>query len=232
MEVIILAGGFGTRLNSVISNLPKPMAPINNIPFLTYLFKWLEGNSIKKVILSVGYLKNNIIDYYNNKYNDIEIIYSIEDSPLGTGGALKKAMNLLENKFFYLINGDTFFEINLLNLYHFHIENNFTISICLKFMKEPDRYSTVDIDTNNNIINFVKDKHKSNSYINGGVYLLNKEITTLFPDKSFFSFENDFLSINTKMLNIGGYVSENYFIDIGIPEDYRRSIYELKNLRQ
>ncbi|MFX0195930.1 MAG: sugar phosphate nucleotidyltransferase, partial [Candidatus Hodarchaeota archaeon] len=108
-ETIILAGGSGTRLQKVVQDVPKPMADINGSPFLEYLLCYLNKQEIKKVILSVGYKYRVIQDYFGTEYKDLVLEYSIEKEPLGTGGGIKKALNLVKSDDVYIINGDTFF---------------------------------------------------------------------------------------------------------------------------
>ena len=119
-SAIILAGGFGTRLKKVVSDVPKPMAKINKEPFLSLLIKYLKKQNIKKVILSVGYKKERIINFYKNNFEGVEILYSIEETPLKTGGAIKKALNYVKEKEVFVLNGDTFFDIDLNDMKNFH----------------------------------------------------------------------------------------------------------------
>jgi D-glycero-alpha-D-manno-heptose 1-phosphate guanylyltransferase len=219
MEAIVLAGGFGTRLQKVVSNVPKPMALINNKPFLYYLLKLLQKNNIDKVILSVGYKWEIIKDYFGEKFEDIELVYSIENEPLGTGGAIKKAIDYLENDQSYVLNGDTFFNISLNELKLFE---NSKIILALKRMQNFDRYGNVKIDKYGNIIAFEEKKYTKNGNINGGIYLLKKDVFDVFDLPKTFSFE-EFLETNYKKLNAKGKIFDDYFIDIGIPEDYEKA---------
>ena len=112
MEVIILAGGFGTRLQSVVSDVPKVMAPINNKPFLEYIFDDLSKYDVSRVILAVGYKKEIVKKYFGNKYKNIKIAYSEENEPLGTGGAIKHALSLVNDEEVIIMNGDIYTKIN------------------------------------------------------------------------------------------------------------------------
>jgi len=219
MEAIVLAGGFGTRLQKVVNNVPKPMAPINDKPFLFYLLKFLQKNSIDRVILSVGYKWEIIKEYFGEKFDNIDLIYSIENEPLGTGGAIKKALNYLENDQSYVLNGDTFFNISLNEL---RLNKNSKIILALKKMQNFDRYGNVKIDKNENIIAFEEKKFTENGNINGGIYFLRKNIFDEFDLPESFSFEK-FLEDNYKKLNAKGTVFDDYFIDIGIPTDYEKA---------
>jgi len=120
-EAIILAGGLGTRLKGVISDIPKPMAPVANQPFLKYLLDYLKKQGIKKVILSVGYKYEIIQNFFGNNYSDLELIYSIENTPLGTGGGIRLAINHLTSDKTFIVNGDTFYDVNLPQMEEFFI---------------------------------------------------------------------------------------------------------------
>lgn len=230
MEAIVLAGGLGTRLQSVITDMPKPMAPIGDYSFLFYILKWLEKNEITRVILSVGYKWESIQKEFGENFNSMDLVYSIEDSPLGTGGAIALAMKkLLENQFF-IINGDTYFDIRLNDFFIFHESGGFDFSIGLKPMKNFERYGTVELDENKKIIRFKEKLPKKEGLINGGVYWANQSISKYFPTTEKFSFENDFIEKMQEQLSFGGLIKDDYFIDIGIPEDYSRAQLELPKM--
>ncbi len=226
MEAIILAGGLGTRLKDVISDVPKPMAPVMGKPFLQYLLDHLHKQEVSRVILSVGFKHQVIEDYFKTKYKDISILYSVENEPLGTGGGIKKALKKTIEQHVFILNGDTYFNVNLKQLCDKHLRLNSDITLSLKPMKDFDRYGSV-VALENRIIGFEEKKYLAKGNINGGVYMFN---TTLFdrfelPDR--FSFENDFLAKYLDKLNINAFLSNAYFIDIGVPEDYRRAQKEL-----
>lgn len=231
MEAIILAGGFGTRLQSVVKDVPKPMADINGKPFLEYLLEYLLAFDISSVIISVGYKQDIIKDYFKESYKGIKIKYSCEDEPLGTGGGIKKALSLSDDKEenILVLNGDTFFKVDLNELKTSH--NNLTsdISLSLKEMESIDRYGTVKV--NNNIVtSFEEKKFYKKAYINCGVYVIKKNIFDNIQSSNKFSFE-EFLEKNLNCITIGSQISNNsYFIDIGIPEDYEKAKYDFKEL--
>jgi len=225
LEAIILAGGLGTRLRSVISDLPKPMAPIGDKPFLEYILKYLEKNGVKKIILSVGYKWEIIKEYFGSSFNGIELIYSVEDEPLGTGGAIKKAISQVVGEQVYIINGDTFFDVNLKSL---TLKDSSKLMLSLKHMKKFDRYGCVESDENNLVTEFTEKSYREVGNINGGIYLVSKDIFYGFNLDSIFSFE-EFMQNNFKKIKISSIVFENYFIDIGIPQDYEKAQNEIKN---
>lgn len=230
-EAIILAGGLGTRLQSVVKDIPKPMADINKKPFLEYLFNYLNYFKIEKVILAVGYKKDIIKEYFGNKYKDIAIVYSEEKELLGTGGAIKQATKFCEEQEILILNGDTFFDIDLNKFYNLHINKHSKLSLALKHMKNFDRYGAIEIDENNKIIAFLEKTYKQDGFINGGIYLLNKDffISLNFPER--FSFEKDFMEKYYKVFDFYGWLFNNYFIDIGIPEDYEKAKRDFENFK-
>jgi D-glycero-alpha-D-manno-heptose 1-phosphate guanylyltransferase len=219
-EAIVLAGGLGTRLRSEIGEFPKPLAPINGEPFLTHVFKYLQKNGINKVVLSVGYKWELIEEKYGNQWKDISIKYAVENERLGTGGAIKLAMKDVDSEDFYVLNGDTLFDVNLLTLETFHFKNKVQCSLALKELKNVDRYGCVDVE-GDKIAAFQEKEFRTETIINGGVYCLNKSILNEFPNRDVFSFESDYLEKNTLTKSIYGCVFNAYFIDIGIPEDYK-----------
>ncbi len=225
MEAIVLAGGLGARLRSVVSDLPKPMAPIGDKPFLEYILKYLQKNGITRVILSVGYKWETIKEYFGYKWENIELVYSVEDEPLGTGGAIKKAMKQLKTGHVYIINGDTFFDVDLKSLV---LEDNSKLILSLKHMINFDRYGCVESDDNNLVKAFTEKGYRESGNINGGIYLASKNIFDNFDLDEKFSFE-EFMQVNFEELKISVKVFEKYFIDIGIPEDYQKAQSEIKN---
>lgn len=216
MEAIVLAGGFGTRLKEVVSDVPKPMAPVNGKPFLEYLIKDLGEKGIRHIILAVGYKKKIIKEYFKNRYESIEITYSEELTPLGTGGPIKKALKLAKEEDVFIVNGDTFFDIDLKRMKEFHTENKSILTVTVKEMENFDRYGSLIIK-GNKIIEFEEKKKKAKGKINGGIYLIKKDLLNRV-EKENFSFEKEVLE--DKKIEKYSYESEGYFIDIGIPEDY------------
>ncbi|EKO8559290.1 D-glycero-D-manno-heptose 1-phosphate guanosyltransferase [Campylobacter jejuni] len=214
MQAIILCGGLGTRLKSVIKDIPKPMAPINDKPFLEFIFEHLKKQGIKEVILAVSYKYEVIQEYFKDEFLSIKIKYSIEKEPLGTGGAIKEALKFIKNEA-YVLNGDTFFGIDLSKLKL----NGSKICLALKQMNDFDRYGTVNVDEQCLVISFEEKVFKKQGLINGGIYLLKKDIFDKFDLEKKFSFE-EFLQENYIKLKARAEIFDDYFIDIGVPEDY------------
>lgn len=230
MEAIILAGGFGTRLQSVVKDVPKPMADINGKPFLEYLLQYLYQYNIKSVVFCVGYKQEIIKNHFHNSYKDINIQYSSEDEPLGTGGAIKKALNLVspDSEQVLVINGDTFFQVDLTKLQKSSIDLDADITLSLKEMRESDRYGCVKVESSI-VKKFEEKKYYKKALINCGVYVIKKNIFDKVIDNK-FSFE-EFLQDNLKTFKICSYISnDSYFIDIGIPSDYERAKVDFHSL--
>ena len=225
LEAIVLAGGLGTRLRSVVSDLPKPMAPINGKPFLEYILNYLKKNEVTRVVLSVGYKWETIKEYFGNSFENIELIYSVEDEPLGTGGAIKKALTVCDKNNIFIINGDTFFDVNLQNL---ELKDFCKIQLSLKPMNNFDRYGCVETNIEGFVTTFTEKGFREYGNINGGIYLIAKNIFDEFDLGEKFSFE-EFMQNNFKQLNISTKVFDNYFIDIGIPEDYQKAQIDLRS---
>lgn len=220
-QAIILAGGKGTRLQSVVQELPKPMAPIGSYPFLYYQLLYLKQQGIQHAILSVGYKKEHIIDYFGHDFQGMKITYVIENTPLGTGGAIFKSLLEVKGDVF-IFNGDTFFPIDLQSFYSFHQSKKSDLSIALKKIHQSDRYGTV-VMQEDRIIGFEEKKYMDVGLINGGIYCCNASILASFNMPEAFSFEIDFLQKQVHSLLISGKAFDHYFIDIGIPEDYRQA---------
>lgn len=230
-EAIILAGGLGTRLSHLLPDLPKCMAPVNNKPFLEYLLNYLSKQNIKKIILSVGYRYEPIINYFGHSFKNLSIKYAIEPEPLGTGGAIAYAARYTENQNFFILNGDTIFPANLEKLELAHFNKNADISILIKRLDNTSRFGTVIINKNYKITGF-KEKQNINlkGYINGGIYIINKNILNNKNLNKKFSFEKDLLEKYYIDNNFYALNSDAYFIDIGVPEDYHKAEKEFPNL--
>lgn len=227
-ECVILAGGVGVRLQSILKEVPKSMAIIAEKPFLFYLLKNLEKNNFTHVVLSLGYKSDTIISWIRSQNFSFDLSYVIEDKPLGTGGAIKLAIDKIKSNRFFVINGDTYFDVDFKEIIYFHKEKNAEISIALKYMTDFSRYGTVQLDTNERVVSFKEKQPMEKGLINGGLYLINKEIFRVLSSEEEFSFEKDILEKHYKDNNFYGLVQDAYFIDIGIPEDYEKADSDFK----
>jgi len=229
-QAIILAGGLGTRLRSVVSDVPKCMAPVAGKPFLHYVIAHLQNNGIQSFIFSVGYKSESIINFIKNDCSGISYQFSVEEEPLGTGGAVKFSLEKTTERNILLCNGDTLFKANINELNNFHLLHNSDCTLCLKPMNNFDRYGVVELDNDDLIVSFKEKQFYKKGLINGGVYALNKEsfLNKNLPEN--FSFEKDYLEKFVGEEKMFGLIQDAYFIDIGIPEDYERAQKELKPL--
>lgn len=229
-EAIILAGGFGTRLQSVVNDVPKPMAPVNDQPFLNYQLRYLKHFGVRKIILSVGHLHEKIVSYYRDNFEGLAIFYSIEKEPMGTGGGIRMAIEQCQTKSALVLNGDSFFNINLNAFYNQHHSYKADCSLALRKVENAARYGTIKTSGYGVISSFrEKSGEEKPGLINAGVYLLNKEIYLNKTEAGKnFSIEKDFFEKKLNELNILGFEHEGYFIDIGIPEDYTKAQHDFK----
>lgn len=218
--ILILAGGFGTRLKSVLPDLPKPLADVNGKPFLWWLLCHLESEGAQDVYLSVGYMHEHIQDFFGQKFNQINLHYIIETEPLGTGGAILNACQQIPEEEILVLNGDT---LALANLKKFIIfASAYQSKLFMAVTKVPDasRYGTIIKNEHNQIIGFAEKGKAGTGLINAGIYLVDKNLFNSFELPHKFSFEVDVLIKYLTQLNLIAYDQVTDFIDIGIPEDY------------
>ncbi|OFW80876.1 MAG: hypothetical protein A2887_02535 [Alphaproteobacteria bacterium RIFCSPLOWO2_01_FULL_40_26] len=228
MQAIILAGGFGTRLQAVVKDVPKSLADISGRPFLAYLLQNLRNHGVKKVVISVGYLQEKIIGYFGDSYLGMEVVYAREDKPLGTGGAIVNSLKFIDqNKPVLVLNGDSFLKVDYSKLF----SRCGNLVMVLRKMDDCSRYGRVIFDENSLIKNFEeKSSEKNPGFINAGIYLLNPKIFQKFSLQEQFSFESDFLAKHLLEVEPQAFIADGYFIDIGVPEDYTKAKKELPSL--
>lgn len=215
MEAIILAGGFGTRLSHVVSDVPKPMAPVCGRPFLRFILDDLQKKGVETVVLAVGYKREVIQNFFGNTYRGMKLIYSAEDTPLYTGGAIKKALTMCREERVFVINGDTYFDVDLQEM----AKSDAPLVVAVKKLRNFDRYGTVSISESGCITGFHEKQPCTEGYINGGIYYLSRDLLEKQKAEA-FSFEKEVLEKVYQELTVAAYPSDGYFIDIGIPEDY------------
>jgi D-glycero-alpha-D-manno-heptose 1-phosphate guanylyltransferase len=225
-EMLILAGGFGTRLKSLVSDVPKPMAPVAKRPFLAYLLDYWMDQGIQRFVLSTGHLARVVESYFGKTYRNASITYVREQSPLGTGGALRLALDSVPwaNDTALMANGDTWFPVSLKQLCADAQQQNAPITLALKRLEKNDRYGGVALSADGKIKSFGV-KSEGFSHINAGCYLFNvdemKKALAGMPEA--FSLENDFLVPFAARGLVGSSIQELPFLDIGIPEDYQKA---------
>ena len=221
MEVIILAGGLGTRLSPLVPEVPKCLAPVSGRPFLSWLLDWLQQYPVTHIVFSVGHLREQVIRFVESEPRNFAYHFAEEESPLGTGGGIRLALSYCLEDEVFVINGDTFFPVDLTA-----IPTAAPVTVALKRMKRFSRYGAVQLE-GNGITAFHEKTYCEEGLVNGGVYALDRRLLDLqsFPEK--FSFEKDFLEPEAANNHVNGCISGAYFIDIGIPEDYSRAQREI-----
>jgi D-glycero-alpha-D-manno-heptose 1-phosphate guanylyltransferase len=228
-ECIILAGGLGTRLQSAVPDKPKCLADIAGKPFLYYLAQYLKPYHFQHIILAVGHKREMIMDYVENNPDvfPCHVSFSIEEEPLGTGGAIAQAMQFVQTEDVFVLNGDTFFDVDLDAMLAFQRNKMADCTLALKPMLHASRYGLVETDEHDLITTFHEKKENASGLINGGVYCLFKKAFQSIPFPTRFSFETAYLENHLHEREMAGFIQPNYFLDIGIPEDYEKAQTEI-----
>ena len=234
MEAMILAGGLGTRLASRLEGVPKAMAPIAGRPFLEILLLQLHRAGCTRVILSVGYLRQAIHDHFGAAFQGMRLDYSIENSPLGTGGAIRLALAQAAEPSVLVLNGDTFLDADYAAMLRFHAQENATATMAVVHRPDIARYGGVVIEQNHVVAYEEKRRAESgqprSGWINAGAYVLSKDLEWPSGLGEKFSIEKDFFVLEAARLRPAAYEVNGYFLDIGIPEDFDRAQSELAAL--
>lgn len=222
MKAIILAGGLGTRLRSTVPDLPKPLAPIQQRPFLSHLLDYWIMQEIESFVLSVGYKYELIKQVFGEYYKNCPITYAVEQEPLGTGGGVLLALQQLSNEEIVLVtNGDTFFKIDFAKYYDFYRTSQADICIALHHSTNTQRYAGIGLDNEHKITSF---QQAHSSLVNGGIYLFKpKLLLSHYPLNVPLSLEQDILPHLIDTSHVTGYIEPALFIDIGVPEDYHKA---------
>ncbi|MBI2028443.1 MAG: nucleotidyltransferase family protein [Candidatus Levybacteria bacterium] len=223
IDVVILAGGFGTRLQPRVRGKPKVLAEVRGHPFLEYLLSQLNNANFKKVILCTGYLSNQVEKAFGGKYKNLHLIYSPEQIPLGTAGSLKNALPLLNSETVLVMNGDSFCEADFKKFWQFHLSKNSKVSLVLSPVSDTSRFGKVKLGIDDSIIGFQEKKAGSGGgFVNAGIYFINKTFISEIPVGKEISLEKDVFP-NWIGKGFYGFRSNNNFIDIGTPESYARA---------
>lgn len=226
LTALILAGGFGTRLQSIVKDVPKPMADVRGEPFLAHLIRYYQSQGVTQFVLSVGYKASVIMDYFGHSFESSAIQYINEDKPLGTGGAIKYALNHLANDWLpsLIVNGDTWFELDITAFATFAQSKNTLVCLSVKPMPVNDRYGSVLLESNGTISGF-KAEPSDDADINAGCYYVQplalQASLASYPDT--FSFESNCLPNLAQTGKLSGYAVDATFLDIGIPADYAKA---------
>lgn len=226
MEAIILAGGFGTRLRQVVPDLPKPMAPVAGRPFLEILLTSLANKGFRRVVLSLGYMADKVVSHFGEHFSGIDLVYEIEQTPLGTGGAIYQALTQCNADHVFVLNGDTFIDLDAANIEaHWQLHHSPIIVACE--VSDTSRYGRL-YTANGRVLGFSEKGVGGQGLINAGCYVLPKYIFDGFPRGHVFSLEENFLALRVPGERFDLFVCEGHFIDIGVPEDYARAQIELE----
>lgn len=225
MEAIILAGGFGTRLRGVVPDLPKPMAPINGKPFLEIILSLLARHGFTKIILSVGFMADKIIDHFGQQFLGMDIIYAQEPEALGTGGGVRFAMQYARADHTYIFNGDTYLDLEFTKLESYWQAHRCPI-IVGRHVDDTARYGKLVV-AYEQALGFAEKGASGPGLINAGCYVFNHGQLEQFKLQKHFSLEQEYLAHVVKTERIDVFVTGGMFIDIGVPEDYLRAQTEL-----
>ena len=227
MKAIVLAGGLGTRLSSIVSGTPKPMAKVGTRPFLEYLLDYLVEQGVEQAVLAVSHQWEVIREHFDDSYRGISLKYSVEDEPLGTGGAIRQALEKIPDDELIVLNGDTLFHIDLAALASTHHAGNVHLTIALKHVADGGRFGRVRISDQGVITEFMEKSTDGPGWINGGIYMLNRRLLSEYQLPVKFSFEQDLVEPNVSSICPVAFQSGAYFIDMGVPEDYERAQSEI-----
>jgi D-glycero-alpha-D-manno-heptose 1-phosphate guanylyltransferase len=222
MEAIVLAGGLGTRLRSVVSDVPKPMAPVHGRPFLAFVLDRLADAGFARVVLAAGYRHEALRAHFGETYRCLDLTYSIEAEPLGTGGAIRLALDRGGAHDVFVLNGDTYLDVDFGSMLaaHARAETMLTMAVC----RVPDaaRYGALELE-GDIVRRFAEKRSAGPGWINGGTYVMSRALRGRFPNAAAFSFERDFLAPEVERIRPAAFRASGRFIDIGTPADYERA---------
>lgn len=221
MEAIVLAGGFGTRLREVVPDLPKPMAPIAGKPFLEILLGLLSRKGFDRVILSLGFMADSISGYFGERYADMELVYVVEDRPLGTGGAVRVSLSRCHQDHVFIFNGDTFLDLEV-DALECHWQKHRHPIIVGREVLDTARYGRLLVD-DGLAQGFTEKGVVGPGLINAGCYVFSRDQLDDFPEGVPFSLEAEYLTGAVAVQSVDVFVTTGQFIDIGIPEDFSRA---------
>lgn len=229
MEAVVLCGGLGTRFQEISSTIPKSLVKVNESPFLTFLFNQLARVGVSRIILAVGHFGEMLEEEYGEKWGEIELIYSYEATPMGTGGALGRAIRFVRGPDFLVLNGDSFCDFSFKEMLKLYRSYNSCCMILAARVTNRKQFGGLTFSDNGPLITDFfekKDLKEKEGVVNAGVYLLNKDFfnkkSLIYGDK--FSLERDFFPKIASLKNLHGYKSKNELYDIGTLQGHRRSL--------
>lgn len=219
ITTVILAGGLGTRLRSVVTDMPKVLAEVCGRPFLTYVLDQLADAGVQQVVLCTGYLGEQVYDVLGDSYKNLILTYSQERSPLGTAGALRLASSLMRSDPVLIMNGDSFFQADLLAFYNWYCQQQPDCALLLTQVADTQRFGRVHADSDGKILSFTEKGQPGPGWINAGVYLLSQRVLQTIPAQKTISLEQDMFPVWVGQ-NFYAYRQAGAFLDIGVPESY------------
>jgi D-glycero-alpha-D-manno-heptose 1-phosphate guanylyltransferase len=228
IPAIVLVGGLGTRLAGISGGLPKAMMPVAGRPFLEFVLDALAAAGCTRIVLAVSYRREAIIAHFGDSYRGVALEYSIEEVPMGTGGAIRDALPLTRDDATLVLNGDTLFRVDIGELAARHVRSLADITVALRQVADTARYGAVELDGQGCIRAFHEKGRSGAGLANGGVYVVSsKAVRQYVAPSGPSSFERDVLPRGVGELRIMGVPSDGYFIDIGVPDDLIRARSEL-----
>jgi len=219
-DCVILCGGLGKRLQSIVHDVPKVMAQVDGRPFLDLIIEFLKSQNIKRIVLCTGHKADLIENYYREQDFGLMIDFSTEHEPLGTGGALKNAHEVILSDPFFVLNGDSFLSVDLQAFLDFHMEKKSIASMLVTEVNDSKDFGNLEIDENQQVVDFrEKGIGTKKQLVNAGIYCFSQTVFSCMPELKKFSLENDFFPklIGNKFY---GYCTDKEFMDIGTPERY------------
>jgi len=220
ITALILAGGMGTRLREAVSDRPKVLAPVNGRPFLASLLDRLADAGVRRVVLCTGYLAHQVTEAFKAEFRGMQLLYSREEEPLGTGGALRLALPLLRCDPVLVLNGDSFCDADLGAFLRQHLEAGSPASLVLTRVADVARYGSVETDPAARVLSFSeKGARSGEGTINAGIYLLSRGVLEGIPAGKAVSLERE---VFPELIGRGlhAFAGGSRFIDIGVPADY------------
>lgn len=227
MEAILLAGGLGNRLHKITGDLyPKSLAKVDGKPFIHYLVNYLKSMGVNRFIFAVSHHAQMIIESIQGAFPDLDVSFSTEDRPLGTGGAIKQALELVHAQQALVLNADSFMEFSVADFIEFSKQHNSSLSIICAQVPDVSRFGAADI-SDNGVLNKLFEKGQQGAgHINSGVYLIDKNHPQLNAFSGKFSFESKLLS--NQHVRVFAMKNQGVFFDIGTPDDFLRAQMLLK----
>ena len=218
MEAIVLVGGLGTRLRTAVSDVPKPMAPVQGRPFVAFVLDRLAEAGFAHVVLAAGYQHEALRAHFGEQYRGMPVTYSVESEPLGTGGAIHLALGCVGSPDAFVLNGDTYLEVDLRAMLAAHEAAAAVLTIAVCRIQDAARYGALEFD-GGLVRRFTEKGSAGPGWINGGTYIVGTGLRASFPAARAFSFE-DFLAREVSTLRPLAFRASGRFIDIGTPDDY------------